>query len=42
VALGKEQKIRPELYQYFNRLSDFLFAAARLVNAHGGVGETIV
>lgn len=42
VALGKEQKIRPELYQYFNRLSDYLFTAARLVNAQGGVEETIV
>ena len=42
VFLGKEQKVRTQLYQYVNRLSDFLFAAARFVNAQNGVEETIV
>lgn len=32
VALGRKKKVRPELYQYFNRLSDWLFTAARWVN----------
>lgn len=32
VALGREIKVRPELYKYFNRLSDFLFTAARWEN----------
>lgn len=42
VSLGKEQSVRIELYQYFNRLSDYLFTAARFVNAQNGVEETIV
>lgn len=42
VALGKEQTVRAELYKYLNRLSDYLFAAARFVNAQGGMAETIV
>jgi len=32
VAFGREQKLRPELYQYLNRLSDWLFTAARHAN----------
>lgn len=32
VAFGKSAQIRPELYAYFNRLSDWLFASARWVN----------
>ena len=32
VALGKDQKIRAEIYQYFNRLSDLLFVMARFVD----------
>jgi cob(I)alamin adenosyltransferase len=29
VALGKQKKIRSELFKYLNRLSDFLFVGAR-------------
>lgn len=32
VTLGKEKKIRSELFQYFNRLSDLLFVVARFVD----------
>lgn len=32
VSLGKTTTIRPELYKYFNRLSDWLFTATRYVN----------
>ena len=39
VRLGKEKEIRPELYMYFNRLSDFLFTVARWVNFRLGVEE---
>ena len=39
VSLGKEKQIRTELYQYLNRLSDYLFTAARFVNWHDGVEE---
>lgn len=39
VSLGKDQIIRSELYKYFNRLSDYLFTAARWVNWHDGVEE---
>jgi len=39
VHLGKEKNIRPELYKYLNRLSDYLFAAARWVNHEEGVEE---
>lgn len=42
VALGKEKDVRPELFQYFNRLSDFLFATARWVNFKLGKEEIIV
>lgn len=42
VSLGKEQKARGELFQYFNRLSDFLFTAARYINCQNGVEEQVV
>ncbi|HLC69623.1 MAG TPA: cob(I)yrinic acid a,c-diamide adenosyltransferase [Patescibacteria group bacterium] len=42
VALGKEKDVRPELYKYLNRLSDFLFATARWVNFKLGEEEIIV
>ncbi len=39
VKLGKEKELRPELYMYFNRLSDFLFTVARWINWRLGVEE---
>ena len=39
VAFGKAVPLRPELYIYLNRLSDFLFAAARWVNFKAGEEE---
>ena len=39
VTLGRETKLRLEIYQYLNRLSDYLFAAARFVNLKNGVEE---
>ncbi|MFA6547808.1 MAG: cob(I)yrinic acid a,c-diamide adenosyltransferase [Candidatus Magasanikbacteria bacterium] len=39
VMLGKEKKVRPELYKYFNRLSDYFFIAARWINFNDGVEE---
>lgn len=39
VAFGKTTPLRPGLYIYLNRLSDFLFAAARWVNFKAGVHE---
>ena len=32
VSFGKEKEIRSEVFQYLNRLSDFLFVSARYVN----------
>jgi cob(I)alamin adenosyltransferase len=42
VDFSKKTAIRPELNIYLNRLSDFLFALARWVNAKEGVEEIIV
>ena len=39
VSLGKEKEVRPELYMYFNRLSDYFFTAARWINWNDGVEE---
>lgn len=39
VSLGKEKEVRPELYKYFNRLSDYFFTAARWINWNDGVEE---
>ncbi len=39
VAYGQTTPLRPELYIYLNRLSDFLFASARWVNFQAGEGE---
>lgn len=39
VSLGKEKIVRPELYKYLNRLSDYLFTAARWVNWSSGSAE---
>lgn len=42
VALGKEKEVRSELYKYLNRLSDYLFTAARWVNKEEGAEEVKV
>ncbi|OGH88351.1 MAG: ATP:cob(I)alamin adenosyltransferase [Candidatus Magasanikbacteria bacterium RIFOXYC2_FULL_42_28] len=42
VTLGRETKLRPEIYQYLNRLSDYLFATARFVNFKNSIEEEIV
>ncbi len=39
VAFGQTIPLRPELYIYLNRLSDFLFASARWVNFKAGEEE---
>ncbi len=40
IRLGAEEQVLPEIIQYFNRLSDYLFVAARFVNHVAGVVET--
>lgn len=40
IRLSAEEQILPEIIQYFNRLSDYLFVAARFVNHVAGVVET--
>jgi cob(I)alamin adenosyltransferase len=40
VALSKSEKINPAVIIYLNRLSDFLFMAARLTNKRAGVPDT--
>jgi cob(I)alamin adenosyltransferase len=39
VVFGQAISLRPELYIYLNRLSDFLFASARYVNFKAGEEE---
>ena len=39
VVFGQTTSLRPELYIYLNRLSDFLFASARWVNFKAGEEE---
>ncbi len=39
VSLAAEEAINPELVPYLNRLSDFLFVAARVANARAGVAD---
>ena len=41
VALSREEAIGPSTLQYLNRLSDALFAMARLENLRKGVPETL-
>lgn len=40
VALSEEEKVRPVVLQYLNRLSDWLFALALVVNRRTGFSET--
>lgn len=40
IRLAAEEAVLPEIIQYFNRLSDYLFVAARFVNHTAGVVET--
>lgn len=39
VALAEEEPIEPSIVRYLNRLSDYLFVVARLVNDRDGVPE---
>jgi cob(I)alamin adenosyltransferase len=39
VSLAEEEPINAQLLTYLNRLSDFLFVAARVANARAGVGD---
>ncbi|GAB7387474.1 cob(I)yrinic acid a,c-diamide adenosyltransferase [Bacillaceae bacterium] len=39
VRLAAEQEINPEVRRYLNRLSDFFFVAARVVNARAGIAD---
>lgn len=39
VTLAAEEEVRPEILTYLNRLSDFLFVAARIANARAGVSD---
>lgn len=39
VSLSREVEINKEVLRYLNRLSDFLFVTARLINARHGVAD---
>jgi len=39
VKLAREENLRPEIVVYLNRLSDYLFVMARLVNLKSGVDD---
>lgn len=39
VTLARQQSINEEIRRYINRLSDFFFVAARVVNVRAGIGD---
>jgi cob(I)alamin adenosyltransferase len=39
VTLGERERINPQVQVYLNRLSDYLFLAARVASKHAGVRE---
>ena len=41
VVLNQQQPVRPEVMKYLNRLSDYLFVAARYANHKAGASETV-
>ena len=41
VALSEVAQISPEIQQYVNRLSDYLFVLAKIINFNAGVSEII-
>lgn len=41
VALGEVAQISPEVLQYVNRLSDYLFVLAKKINFSKGISEKI-
>ena len=41
VSLSEEAQITPETLQYVNRLSDYLFVLAKIINFNAGVNEIV-
>jgi cob(I)alamin adenosyltransferase len=39
VSLAREEQVNPEVQRYLNRLSDYLFVVARVINFRAGVHE---